>query len=153
MKTGKPLSKDVRATRTNKQCVQNINRSIRSDCGGKNKLQYIMEKIGCNATVAEKIARLLDDQIEGIRKRTSHDREELIRRFEHEEEMETLVSTKADWKPKSIVVLGFEDASSAESFYDNSSFKSYRGVYGAQLHKDAKPFILLQKYGRIVIDE
>lgn len=153
MKTGKPLSKDVRATRTNKQCVQNINRSIRSDCGGKNKIQYIMDKIGCNEAMAEKVARLLDDQIEGIRKRTSHDREELLRRFDHEDEMETLVSTRAEWKPKSLVILGFEDVDSAVSFYDNSSVKSYRGVYGAQLHKDAKPFILLQKYGRIVIDD
>lgn len=152
MSKGKPLSPEERATRTKRQCVQNINRSMRFDAGGKNKIQYIIDKTGCDPEMAKKIADLVDHQIEGIRKRTSHDREELMRRFEDDDIIEQ-AQTKCEWKPKSLVILGFKDVHSASNFYDSSSFGAYPGIYGAQFHKDAAPFLLLQKHGRIVLED
>jgi uncharacterized protein (DUF1330 family) len=152
MSNGKPLSPEVRATRTNTQLVQNINRSTRSDCGGKDKIQYIMDKVGCSEEMARDFAEVLDHQIEGIRKRTSHDREELLQRFEAEDLMEKTVSSRCEWKPKSLIVVGFEDPKAAAKYYDSGEHQKLPGAYGAQFHRDAKPFLLLQKFGRIVLD-
>ena len=107
---GKPLSESERATRSNKQLIQNINRSIRTDFGGApNVLEHIVNMF--TKVISEEgrvgwfkdtppvpfvswvdIVKILapitldvvKHQVEGIRKRTSHDREELLRRFSEE---------------------------------------------------------------------
>lgn len=94
---GKPLSAEERATRSNTQLVQNINRSIRTDFGqAKDVGVYIADTLrnagalqGVDVDqglfIASVVHNLLRKQVEGIRTRTSHDREELLRRFEQQD--------------------------------------------------------------------
>ena len=88
--TGKPISPEERAKRSNTQLIQGINRSIRSDFGGKvpqeHLGQLLLEQVPeLKAETTRNLAILMIDlirnQVEGIRTRTSHDREELLRRF------------------------------------------------------------------------
>lgn len=92
---GCPMSLAELATRSNRELVQNINRSIRTDFGGvPNVEQLIVRKLTqasqTGVTVdretlleilAQEVHRLIRQQVEGIRSRTAHDREELLRRF------------------------------------------------------------------------
>lgn len=111
MSTGRPLDPSVRATRSDTQLIQNINRSIRSDWGGKEPTEVIMAKVmadhmlygvcgpfgsDVNHRFALFIANLVCEQVEGIRKRTSHDREELLRRAREQEKTATGCAPKVD---------------------------------------------------------
>ena len=95
-KNGKPLTPKERATRTNTELVQNINRSIRRDWGGQDYQAAISSKLHSNDKVTEvlssmselhigfllnEINKIVCAQVEGIRDRTHNDREELISRF------------------------------------------------------------------------
>jgi len=86
--SGKPLSPEVRATRSDMALIQNIDRSIRTDFGGsKNPIEVVQNKLSkagftVNDELATEILYLMKEQVEAVRKRTSHDREELKRRFD-----------------------------------------------------------------------
>jgi hypothetical protein len=102
---GSPISPEERATRSSRQLAQNINRSIRTDFGGvPDVVLHIAEELketgllgGMPEKDIEKISmlvlKIVRNQIEGVRKRTAHDREELLRRFEVEPETVDVLSS------------------------------------------------------------
>lgn len=82
-RTGKPISPEERRERSDIELIQNINRSIRFDPAGRKSEVYVMEKLGCDLEISNKILKLIiDPLVEGIRKRTAHDRTELKLRAE-----------------------------------------------------------------------
>lgn len=103
MQTGQPLSPSVRAQRSDIQCLQNINRSIRSDWGGQPPTDVIYNKLAVwpgldliagltedqADILSDAVYQIVRDQISGVRKRTAHDREELLRRAATREEQES----------------------------------------------------------------
>lgn len=105
MNDGQALTPDQRATRSLRQIVGNLNRSIRRDRGGKTnpiqsirmemwqvpKLRRIFTKKGLDNDDVETLAEWFWEihakkQIEGVRKRTDNDRDELKRRASELEE-------------------------------------------------------------------
>lgn len=85
--SGRPIPQEKRMVKTSLALVQNIDRSIRTDWGGRDALEAVtaeLKKIGLEVTEeqAKGVLYIVKGQVEAIRKRTSHDREELRRRFE-----------------------------------------------------------------------
>lgn len=88
---GKPIPQEQRRVKTSLALVQNIDRSIRTDWGGRDSIQAITQDLAktgilVNEATAKEILYLVKSQVEAIRKRTSHDREELKRRFQETED-------------------------------------------------------------------
>lgn len=84
--TGKPIPAEKRRIKTSLALVQNIDRSIRSDWGGRDAIQAVLSELSKAGIIgderlAKEILHIVKHQVEAIRKRTSHDREELKRRF------------------------------------------------------------------------
>lgn len=91
MKSSTPLSDKERRSRSDAQLVQNINRSIRTDFGGVPdaelhlaamiRTEFPEIQLRKSLDLAKFVHGVARTQVEGIRKRTSHDREELLRRL------------------------------------------------------------------------